>query len=224
MQIYPLTLGLAQAYLVAAAGGMILIDTGSPGQEHKVLRQMQRLGRTDLRLIFITHAHLDHFGSTAALHRITGAPIAIHALDSKALAEGSTTLGTVRCWRGKAVQWLFPIIHNLLQPQAVQPDILVKDFDNLSSVGVSCQVLHTPGHTPGSSCLLVEGKYAFVGDLISTTGHPHVQRYYASDWSLIPISLARLKTAQPGWTCPGHGRKPISLSILQEMNCDGITN
>ena len=72
-QIIALTLGLAQAYLVAGEAGMILIDAGSPGHARKVLRQMQALGRTDLRLIYITHAHLDHYGSATALKCITGA-------------------------------------------------------------------------------------------------------------------------------------------------------
>ena len=222
MQIYALTLGLAQAYLVAGEAGMALVDAGSPGQEHKVLRQMQALGRTDLRLIFITHAHLDHYGSAAALQHITGARVVVHELDGEALTQVRTDLGLVRGWRGWVVWWSFPLIRRLIQPQPVQADILVQDGQDLGKFGVPSQVLYTPGHTPGSSCLLVEGGHAFAGDLLSTTGRPHIQRYYATDWSLLPASLERLKARQPEWIYPGHGRKPLAGKVLQEMSCDRI--
>lgn len=220
MQIYPLALGMAQAYLVVAAQGMLLVDAGSPGQEGAVLRQMQRLGRTDLRLIFLTHAHLDHYGSAAALQRATGARVAIHVLDGEALAQGRTDLGQVRGWRGHAVKWLFPLMRPFLRAEALRADVLVEDGQDLSEYGIPAQALHTPGHTPGSCCLLVQGGRAFAGDLLSTTGRPHMQRYYATDWAQLADSLERLKARRPEWVYPGHGRQPLPGDGLQEMRCD----
>jgi hydroxyacylglutathione hydrolase len=215
-QVHSLSMGLAQAYLIESEAGLVLVDAGSPHCEHHVLRRMQALGREDLRLIFITHAHLDHYGSAAGLRRLTGAPIAVHRADAEAMARGDTPLGTVRSL-GRLVQRLLPLLESVLRPEPTAADLLLDDGEELGDYGLDATVLHTPGHTPGSSCLLVEGRLAFVGDLLSATGRPHVQRLFADDWSLIPVSLARLQALRPERVFTGHGRHPVSGEALQRL-------
>jgi glyoxylase-like metal-dependent hydrolase (beta-lactamase superfamily II) len=84
IQVHPLKLGFFfQAYLIETPDGLFLVDCGMPGHEKTILRAMQRLGRQDLKLIFITHAHVDHAGSAAALKRLTGVQVAVHRLDAR---------------------------------------------------------------------------------------------------------------------------------------------
>jgi glyoxylase-like metal-dependent hydrolase (beta-lactamase superfamily II) len=106
--VHTLSMGMSLAYLVEGTAGMILVDAGLPGDEAKVLRKMKSLGRDDLRLIFITHAHIDHYGSAAALRTLTGARIAIHRSDAEAMAGGETRLGTARGW-GRLVGIFLPL-------------------------------------------------------------------------------------------------------------------
>lgn len=216
LRVHRLSMGLAEAYLIESQAGLVLVDAGLPRCEQRVLRRMRSLGRDDLRLVFVTHAHLDHYGSAAALRRITGAPMAIHRADAGAMARGETSLGTVR-GRGKLVRALLPVFEPYLRPEPTAADLLLDDGDELRAHGLDAVVLHTPGHTPGSSCLLVERRLAFVGDLLSTTGRPHVQRFFADDWSLIADSLARLQAARPEWAFAGHGRYPLSGDTLQRL-------
>jgi glyoxylase-like metal-dependent hydrolase (beta-lactamase superfamily II) len=217
MHVYGLDLGLARAYLLESQTGLVLVDAGSPGFENRVLDVLRALGRDDLRLIFITHAHLDHYGSAAALRRLTGASIAIHKSDAPVMAHGETRLGLAR-GRGRLVQALMPLIDCFLRPEPTQPDHLCEDGERLDAFGLDAVLLHTPGHTPGSSCLITAERYAFAGDLLSTNGKPHVQRYYADDWSLIPSSLARLKAQNPEKTHPGHGRAVLDAQTLQQLS------
>ena len=216
MRVIGLSLGLARAYLLISSQGLVLVDAGSPGVAGRVIRLMRSLGRDDLRLIYITHAHLDHYGSAAALRRLTGAQIAIHHADGQAMSTGATELGVAR-GRGRIVQWTFPVLEALLKPEPALPDRLVEDGDSLEDFGLEAVVVHTPGHTSGSSCLLVEGRIAFAGDLLSTNGGVHAQRYYAEDWSLIPSSLHRLQTFEPEWVYPGHGPVPINGQELASL-------
>jgi glyoxylase-like metal-dependent hydrolase (beta-lactamase superfamily II) len=217
MHVYGLDLGLARAYLLESQTGLVLVDAGSPGFEGRVLAALKTLGRQDLRLIFITHAHLDHFGSAAALRRCTGASIAIHKADALAMANGETHLGSVR-GRGRLVQALMPLVRCFLRPEPTQPDHLLIDGQRLDAFGLDAVLLHTPGHTPGSSCLIAAQRYAFAGDLLSTNGRPHAQRYYADNWSLIPSSLDRLKALKPEKTYPGHGRAALDAQALQQLS------
>lgn len=219
LQVHNIPMGMSTAYLIESDSGLALVDAGLPHYEHRVLRRMQALGRDDLRLIFITHAHLDHYGSAAALRRLTGAPIAIHRADGDAMARGETLVGSVR-GQGWLLWALMPLLNPVLQPEPTPPDLLLDGGDDLRAYGLDAVVLHTPGHTPGSSCLIVEARFAFAGDLLSTSFRPRVQRCFADDWSLIPDSLARLQTLGPEWVYAGHGHRPLSGKALQRLTSD----
>lgn len=199
----------------------MLVDAGLPGQERAILRRVQAAGGGRLRLIAITHAHLDHYGSAAALRRLTGAPIAIHRTDGEAMARGETLLGkpllgTVRGW-GKVVQALLPLFERVLRPEPTPADLCMEEGDGLERFGLEATVVRTPGHTPGSICLVVEGRLGFVGDLLSTNGRPHVQRLYAQDWSLLQESLHRLHGLGLARLYPGHGRRWLDGQALAHL-------
>jgi hydroxyacylglutathione hydrolase len=220
LQVHSIYTPMATTYLIESESGLVLIDAGLPGHERHVLRRMRSLGRDDLCLIFITHAHLDHYGSAAKLKSLTGAAIAIHRADGKTMAQGKTPIRSAR-GRGRLVLPFMPLIEAIVRLEPTPPDILLDDGDNLRERGIDLDfdavVLHTPGHTPGSSCLIIDGRLAFVGDLISTAPRTTVQKFFAEDWSLIPGSLARLQALEPEWAYSGHGYRPLSGEKLQRL-------
>lgn len=216
MRIHTIQTGLSAAYLLESDEGLVLVDAGAPGAEKKILARMDRLGRDDLRLIFITHAHYDHYGSAAALRRLTGAPVAIHGDDAEAMACGETRLGSVRLWGHLTRYCLLPLAERLRPAEPVEADQIVADGDDLARFGLQATVLHTPGHTLGSSTLLAAGS-AFAGDLISTTGRPHPQRLYAQDWHQLAKSLRRLQELLPDYVYAGHGHRPLHGEMLKRL-------
>ena len=216
LHIHKISLRMSLAYLVASDGGLVLVDAGLRGEAKRILATMAQIGRDDLTLIYITHAHLDHYGSAAELRRITGAPIAVHVADGPAMAAGETRLGQAR-GQGRVLAALLPLVEPLLRPEPAEADILLDDGQRLDAYGLDGRVVHTPGHTLGSTCLLAGERLAFSGDLVTTTGGPHVQRAFAEDWEAIPTSLRRLQATNPEWVYPGHGRQLLSGTALQEL-------
>jgi glyoxylase-like metal-dependent hydrolase (beta-lactamase superfamily II) len=220
-KVHAVPLGLSAAYLLETDAGLVLIDAGLPHQERIILRHGRALRSADasppnLRLIFITHAHFDHYGSAAALRRLTGAPVAIHRADAEAMARGETRLGLAR-GSGKLTQVLLPLVEWCLRPEPVKADLLLEDGDRLDDFGLEARVIHTPGHTLGSSCLIVEERLGFVGDLITNDGRPSLQRLFAEDWSLLRQSYARLRGIELEMAYPGHGRRPVTGKALQQL-------
>jgi hydroxyacylglutathione hydrolase len=183
----------------------VLVDTGWPGRERAILKAMRHIGRTDLRLIFITHAHIDHYGNAAAIRQATGAPIAIHHADAEAMAHGITALGTVRGW-GLLGKLLLPLIERIWPPEPTSADIIFQDGYRLDQFGLDAVAVHTPGHTAGSSCLVVHEDAIFVGDLLTFHSRLAPQKYYAQNWTQIPAGVQHILALEPQWIFPGHGK------------------
>ena len=115
----------------------IVVD---PGDD--VDRILEILRRHQLRVLAIvsTHTHIDHVGGLAQLHRTTRAPVLFHEAD----------LPLYRSLDVQA-QWL-----GVPTPETTRIQDFVKEGDTLRWGGFGAQILHTPGHTPGSISLVVE--------------------------------------------------------------------
>jgi hydroxyacylglutathione hydrolase len=219
--VHRLNLGGSNGYLLETPEGLILVDAGIPFSHLIVQRKMNEIGRDDLKLIYITHAHIDHYGGANALREATGAPIAIHRADAESMAQGRTELGTVRDWK-KTSDRTLPWIEPLLTLTPTEADILLEDGDSLEEYGINAYVLHTPGHTPGSSTLILDDHIAFVGDLLASNGKVHAQRSFANDWLEVARSLARLREVGPDVIYPGHGSEPIKSGQLDDVDANFV--
>ena len=218
-RIYRLNFAVSNGWLILSPNGAIVVDAGLPGQHGQILRTLRALSVTRLDLIFITHAHIDHYGSAAALRRATGAPIAVHAADADALAQGASRLGALRAWHWTRTP--MPAIERVLRVEPTPPDLLLLDGDPVRQADIEGCVVHTPGHTQGSVTLLLSEGAAFVGDLLLASGAPHAQRTFAQQWPLIAPSIERLRAARPTLLYSGHGRSPISADALAALQITG---
>jgi len=115
----------------------IVID---PGDEVDRILALIRRHNLSVRSIVSTHTHIDHVGGLALLHRATGAPVLIHE-------------GDLELYRNldMQAQWL-----GIPTPETVDLRDFVREGDALRWGGFAARVLHTPGHTPGSICLVVD--------------------------------------------------------------------
>src|ERR1700722_8521482 len=113
----------------------IVVDPGDNIPE--IFSRLQKHGLT-LRQIVITHAHIDHVGGAALLKKATGAPIFLNQQD----------LGLLSMMQMQA-DWL-----GVSTPQVEPPEASADDGLVLGLATLPAEVIHTPGHTPGSICLL----------------------------------------------------------------------
>lgn len=113
----------------------IVVDPGDNVPEIVARLEKRHLS---LKQIFITHAHIDHVGGAAALKKLTGAPILMHEDDLELLQMMDVQAG----WLGAPT------------PEIFHPDISAKEGASAGFSSAPAEILHTPGHTQGSICLL----------------------------------------------------------------------
>jgi hydroxyacylglutathione hydrolase len=188
---------VANVYLVAIDDGLLLVDSGMPGNAKRIVAFTESIGRqaADLRYIVLTHCDIDHIGSVAGLKELTGAKVAIHGLDGPVLA------GEQRPQKGGLAM---VALYRLLRFRPVVPDLLLKDGDTIGGL----QAIHVPGHTAGSLVLYRADGVVFSGDALLSDKHGQVRPpdlRLALDRAQALASAERIKALLIRLLCPGHG-------------------
>jgi glyoxylase-like metal-dependent hydrolase (beta-lactamase superfamily II) len=216
--IFPIRLRISMAYVLVGERAVV-VDTGSAGEEERILRGLRRynLAPERVSLLLHTHGHTDHAGSTRALQSRLRVPAAVHPADAPKLRAGDS---------GSLLPLRFSsrLISLFLNPRfpAVEPDLLVEEGYSLAEFGIPATVMHTPGHTPGSISILFDDGRAIAGDLMmggSLGGafHPFDPgyHYYAEDLTELRRSIRKLLDRGAKTIYLGHGG-PLEAGRVRE--------
>ena len=196
-------------YIYSSGGEALVVDAAAEAQH--ILRA---LTEADLRLRYLanTHAHFDHIGALAALASATGAPVLVHEDDIPLLISGGLPQpasceralppgfpsGKVR---GFSSAWMVEPAELPQNPQPLQ-------HGNRIAVGtVVFEVIHTPGHTPGSICLYCAAEsLLFSGDTLFHLGVGRADMPGGNGRTLLQSIKERLFTLPDDTRVyPGHG-------------------
>lgn len=128
---------------------VLVIDPGD--ERKKIFKEISDNGYK-VKYIVATHGHGDHVGAVNYIREKTNAKVAIHEEDLQNMTDSSRNLSF---YLGEDIE-----IHDV--------EVLLKDNDEIKVGKYTYKVIHTPGHTPGSICLLVENKL-FSGDTLFYT-------------------------------------------------------
>ena len=156
---------MGNAFLLVGEG-LTLVDTGMSGSLAAIRRYLRRLGYslTDLDMVVLTHHHLDHTGAVADLYRRHGIEVAAHP-DDVPYVEGMLPPPGPLGWSPGGV--VLGLGQRLFRMAPVSVEIQLQDGAMLpSDPGV--EVIHTPGHTPGSiSLFITKHRLLLVGDVVA---------------------------------------------------------
>lgn len=159
--------------------GGVLVDAG-------ILPTAVEQYRDQIQEIVLTHCHYDHIAYVHEIARICDAPVHIHRLDAPGLSSDTTSLS----------------LHFGASAPCHPPERLLEEGDMVGNL----LVLHTPGHTPGSICLIWEEEKALLsGDTVFTGGGFGRFDFPGGSREDLVRSLDRLSALEIDSLYPGHG-------------------
>jgi len=156
-----------------------------PGGDYKKIKKMIDVDTLNPQAVINTHGHGDHIGANSEFNL----PIWIHRLDADFLQDPSKNLSGSFGF--------------LMKTKPAKR--LLEDGDILKIGRYNLQVIHTPGHTPGSICLKGDG-VVFTGDTLFCQGVGRTDFPYGSEEDLMNAIKNKLFTLGDKYVIyPGHG-------------------
>jgi glyoxylase-like metal-dependent hydrolase (beta-lactamase superfamily II) len=176
----------------------VLIDTSAPST--KLLQHIAKL-KLNITHIITTHGHGDHIGGNSFFKSKLNCQIAIHQLDAPMLVDNKKNFSE---YMGMA-----------MKNEAA--DIILEDGDIIPLSKGQIKVIHTPGHTRGGICLMID-KFLFSGDTLFEQSIGRTDLPGGSFESIVHSIKTKLYTlADDVVVFPGHGPK-TSIGIEKKIN------
>ncbi|MCP4191596.1 MAG: MBL fold metallo-hydrolase [Planctomycetaceae bacterium] len=211
--------GANTVYLIES-DPLTLIDTGVATEiaYERLLSQLKETGLRveDIRRVILTHKHIDHIGNAWRIQQLNQAEILIHESEMRSIENvDAQSVRFAKVANQRLAAWQVPsgevADSSQLPSWEIEPvqGSALRDGDEIDlGGGETMQVIHTPGHTRGSICLLYED-HLFSGDHILEDISPNVGGGDMRQQGLLKLFLQSLKRVQeiPGspHVLPGHG-------------------
>ncbi|MEX2238589.1 MAG: MBL fold metallo-hydrolase [Dehalococcoidia bacterium] len=195
-------------WLIVDCGEAAMIDTGFADEKALEVRlgYLEKLSGVVLKEIILTHHHFDHSSAADTIRRKTGARIAVHEDEEKFIThpdegapedieipeDAKELAAAAALWKEEAAK--------------ARPDHVLKDGDTLQIGSATIRAIHTPGHTEGSVCLMLEEeKVVFTGDTVLGRGTVAISPPPYGSMTKYLQSLEKLEGSGAERLAPGHG-------------------
>lgn len=165
----------------------LIVDPAAPSDI--LNKRIEEFGFNKIKYILLTHGHFDHIGYADMLRKKTGAKIVIYKGEEKFLRNSALNMSS------------------FISGMKIAPfdaDIIVGDEDKIPFGEKSIEVIHTPGHTSGSCCYIIDNIF-FSGDTLMS-GSMGRTDFPTGDYDEIMESLRKIKNLKGNYKvyC-GHG-------------------
>ena len=205
--IYLLQFGSNNLYLIVDGEEAALIDAHVGGEAEKVLEAVEAV--VDLRrlkTVVITHGHLDHVGACPLLEERTSATFAAHVADAGMVEAPWLQFLETLCRFQSPTEERYRSFLDTVGGRGVKVSRMLRDGDVLQVGTCRLEVVHTPGHSPGSICLYdSRTKALFTGDAVQGA------EQFLPGWLGLIVdarsywtSLQRLSEMEVALFLPGH--------------------
>lgn len=198
-------------YIVSNGKDAILVDTGRKKCRERILNACRPY---NVRLLVLTHGHVDHVQNAAFLSEAFGCPVAMSEADVPLLSDNMLQPLKAQGIFGKLL--LAASVRSFQKDEIplFTPDIFLRDGDSLEAYGILAKVISLPGHTKGSVGIDIMGKDLIVGDALMNMVYPAASMLY-HDEAAMRQSTDKISRLGERRIYFGHG-KPLLMNSGHE--------
>lgn len=201
--VYTKRFGYFNLYVIKGKDGDILIDTGFIGMKKNIKKWLDNF---DIKLIILTHAHIDHIWNAAYLKKIYNCEIAIGKLDIENI-DNRNIKSIPSKNRHKYWTKLMNFGMRKFISQSFDIDYELEDEEIINKYGINLKIINLPGHTIGSIGILYD-KYLFCGDALVNRRIRKVEMAYQNqDNELAKESVLKIIDIEPELIFIGHDKE-----------------
>ena len=202
--VYVKRFGYFNIYVIRGKNGDVLIDTGFIGTKHQIKKWLDQF---NIKLIILTHAHVDHIWNAAYLKDIYNCDIALGIDDIKNIDNSLINSKPVE----KKYSWWCKFMNfgmRHLEAKQFDVDMKLKDKQIIRRYGLELKIVALPGHTDGSIGVLYKD-YLFVGDALINRWNGVEIAFQNQDCDEALVSFEKIKEINPAIIFVGHDKEII---------------
>lgn len=208
--------GRSNVFVLTNGVSNILIDTSASQLWNSLDRKLSENGIKNIGYLVLTHAHYDHAGNAKRIKDKFNALVIVHSDEAEYLSHGDNVMpqGTNLFTRTLVKNFGERLLAGKKYEPCV-PDLIADSVFDLSGFGFSAYLMHTPGHTVGSMCLVVDDEIAIAGDALFGVFRYSAFPPYAQDVRAMLGSWRKLLDTKCRLFLPSHG-SAVSRKLLQK--------
>jgi len=202
--------GRSNVYLVSKGGRHVIVDSAVQSNWRKLSRRLDKaLGeRQSADYLILTHTHFDHVQNVNRIKQKYNAEIVVNKEEEQFLISGRNPVIKGTNIYGKFIANLTQgRTGRYLEYEPAECDIAFQNEFYIGDAGFSVRVVHTPGHSQGSSCIIIDDEIAIAGDTMFGIFKNTVFPPFAQDTALLMDSWAKLLHTGCRLYLPGHGKE-----------------
>ena len=210
--------GRSNVYLVSAGDKHFLVDTAVKSDWRKLNSRLKEIldDKDNVCALILTHTHYDHAQNASAIKCEYKAEIIVNKNEAEFLENGDNPEIKGTTLLSKFIAYAAKMeIGNYMAYPLVKADIIFEDKYKISDFGASTYIMHTPGHSQGSSCAIIDDGIALVGDAMVGIFKKSIFPPFAQNTDELIKSWGKLLETGCNIFLPGHGT-PISRELLQK--------
>lgn len=205
-KIYKLLGGRSNIFLIDTREQKLMIDSSYRLYASIVRSRLRKLNINHIDYLILTHTHFDHTGNAALIRNEFGAKTAVHPAEAEYLRNGRSPLpGGVNAFSKWILKHLRHIVVGTPVCNPCVADILINNGDIFPDKNSSVSVLHTPGHSAGSVCIIIDDEYCIAGDTVFGFFPWSSFPPFADDVELLKESRKKLAEIPCHTFLPAHG-------------------
>jgi len=215
VQIIKAPAGRSNVYFIKNEECCVMIDAGFSGlSKIETIANSNGIDFKKINMLILTHTHYDHVNLLYDLNKKIYAEILVHQAGEKYLKFGQNPEPKNPTFLGRLVL-LITKFSGAGKFDPVVPDTVIDGEFSTNKFGFDLEIIPTPGHSDDSITIIIDKKWAFVGDTLFHLLPNSLYPMFVDDKVKLKESWKRLLDLNCEYYFPGHGKK-ISYEMLKK--------